>query len=48
MNVSVIMEDVIIIAPTLMEATIVTAMMDTHLCLVYIVKVLSVTLSDSP
>ena len=38
-----IMEDVIIIVPTLMEATIVVAMMDTHLCLVYIVKVFTVS-----
>ena len=36
-----IMEDAITIAPTLMEATIVAAMMDTHLCLVFIVKVFS-------
>ena len=38
-----IMEDVIIIVPTLMEATIVAAIMDTHLCLVYIVKVFTVS-----
>ena len=38
-----IMEDVITIVPTLMEATIVALMMDTHLCLIYIVKVFSVS-----
>ena len=38
-----IMEDAIIIVPTLMEVTIVAVMMDTHLCLVCIVKVFSIS-----
>ena len=42
-----IMEDVITIVPTLMEAIIAAATMDTHLCLVFIVKVFSLSgLSD--